>query len=228
MKLHFSKKSITAPLFAAVLFVSSIIYAQVKPATTNDPKAKTVLDVLSKKYRSFKTIKASFKLFLENTASKTHEEKSGSLVLKGAKYVVEMGTIQIISDAKTVWTFTKDENEVTISKAEQKNKGINPSEIFTMYENGFLYQLVPNEKEGGKEFQVIELTPTDKTKNYFKIKLYIDKTTQSIMKSKIFDKNGNRYSYEIVQFTPNVAIDDSYFSFDTKKHPGVEVTDNRD
>ena len=217
--------------FATMLLCFSISFqhlsAQNKPAT-NDPKAKIILDGLSKKYKSFKTIKAGFKFMLENAASKTKEEKSGTITLKGAKYLVEMGNIQIICDANQIWTYSKDENEVTINKNEQKNKGINPAEIFTMYESGFIYQLANNEKEGGKEYQVIELTPTDKTKSYFKLKLYIDKANQSIAKTKIFDKNGNHYTYEVVNFSANTPVEDAFFTFDSKKHPGIEITDNRD
>jgi outer membrane lipoprotein-sorting protein len=215
--------------FTAFIFFAQNSFAQKSIAPiTNDPKAKVVLDAMSKKYRSFKTIKAGFKMVLENTASKTKEEKTGMIVLKGMHYHVEFGNLEITCDNKSVWTYTKDENEVTVNKYDANAKAINPADIFTLYEKGFLYQLAADEKEGGKLYQVIELTPTDKTKNYFKLKLYIDKASQAIAKTKIFDKNGNRYTYEIVQFTPNTAFEDAYFSFDAKKHPGVEVTDNRD
>jgi outer membrane lipoprotein-sorting protein len=82
-------------------------------------------------------------------------------------------------------------------------------------------------KENGKDLQVVELTPIDKSKNYFKIKLVIDKTTQSIARSKIFDKNGNVYTYYVTQFQSNQTIEDATFTFDLKKHPGVEVNDIR-
>ena len=43
----------------------------------------------------------------------------------------------------------------------------------------------------------------------------------------VFDKNGNRYTYEIKAFTPNPTLADSFFTFDTNAHPGVEVVDLR-
>ena len=220
-------KSIFSILFIATFFSAQ---AQIKPAqsaTSNDPKAKIILDGMSKKYRSFKTIKANFKMVLENATSKNKEEKTGMLVLKGSKYHVEMGNIEISCDNKTIWTYTKEENELTINNFEPNAKGISPADIFTLYEKGFAYQLAEKVKENGKDLQVIELTPTDKSKNYFKIKLFVDNASQSIVRSKIFDKNGNRYTYEIAQFASNTPFEETYFSFDAKKHPNVEITDNR-
>jgi outer membrane lipoprotein carrier protein len=43
----------------------------------------------------------------------------------------------------------------------------------------------------------------------------------------MFDKGGNRYKYTIAKFNPNVKVDDSFFTFDPKKYPGVEVIDLR-
>ena len=223
-------KSILKNLFAVVIltFIAVNIFAQAKPAAvSNDPKTKALLDGMSKKYRSYKTIKANFKMVLENAASKTKEEKVGLIVLKGGKYHVEMGSLEITCDTKSIWSFSKDDNEVTVNNYEPNAKGISPADIFTLYEKGFLYQMAEVVKENGKELQVVELTPTDKSKNYFKIKLFIDKASQSMVRTNIFDKNGNHYTYEIVQLTPNAPFEDVYFSFDAKKHPKVEVTDNR-
>jgi outer membrane lipoprotein-sorting protein len=43
----------------------------------------------------------------------------------------------------------------------------------------------------------------------------------------IFDKNGNKYTYQIKTFTPNVKVPETTFAFDAKKYPGVEVVDLR-
>ncbi|MEY2830538.1 MAG: hypothetical protein RIQ33_2396 [Bacteroidota bacterium] len=217
-------KKLKLSLFALFTLVCCVVFAQNK-GTSN--QAKLLLDGMSKKYKSYKTIKANFKLSIENTANKIKEEKKGLLVLKANKFRVEMDNQEISCDGKTVWTFMKDANEVQINNYEANPNGISPADIFTMYEKGFLYQMAEVIKENGKDLQVVELTPTDKSKNYFKIKLVIDKASQSIARSKIFDKNGNVYTYYVTQFQSNQTIDDAAFTFDIKKHPGVEVNDIR-
>ena len=53
------------------------------------------------------------------------------------------------------------------------------------------------------------------------------KKDKSIQSWTMFDKSGNRYKYAISKFVPNVKVDDSFFTFDPKKYPGVEVIDLR-
>jgi len=71
----------------------------------------------------------------------------------------------------------------------------------------------------------IELTPTDKTKPFFKILLYVNNNT--IVSTKLFEKTGNRYTYSTSSLVPNGNIPDATFVFDAKKFPGAEVVDLR-
>jgi outer membrane lipoprotein-sorting protein len=81
--------------------------------------------------------------------------------------------------------------------------------------------------EGGQVYEEIDLVPEKKNAQYFKIKMMIAKKDKSIQSWTMFDKSGNRYKYVITKFTPNLKIDDTFFSFDPKKYPGVEIIDVR-
>lgn len=194
----------------------------------SDPKAKVVLDNVSKKFKSLKSVIANFILKIEGANNSVSDSKKGSVYVKGTKYKVVMGDQEIISDNKTSWTYAKDVNEVTINNVDQNNQGMTPAKIFTnFYDKDFLYKLNGETTEKGKVLQNIELTPTDKSKPYFKVLIDVDKKTQTLARMKVFEKNGNRYTYEISSFQPNGAVTDDMFTFDAKKHPGVEVVDLR-
>jgi outer membrane lipoprotein-sorting protein len=203
------------------LFLFQAVYAQ------GDKKAKEILTGTSAKYKSYKSMRAEFSYTLENPQAKIKETQVGNIILSGAKYRLNIAGQEIISDAKTIWTYMKEAKEVQVNDVDPSAEGIKPSEIFTMYEKGFLYKFIDEKNVGGKLVQNLELTPTDKTKEFFKIKLTIDKATKQIVKSIIFDKNGNRYTYAIKTFTPNFAVNANTFMFDIKKYPGVEVVDLR-
>jgi outer membrane lipoprotein-sorting protein len=192
-----------------------------------DKKAKDILTGVSAKYKSYKSMRAEFSYTLENPQAKIKETQAGSIILSGAKYRLAIAGQEIICDGKTIWTYMKEAKEVQVNDVDPSAEGIKPSEIFTMYEKGFLYKFVDEKKVAGKIQQNLELTPTDKSKEFFKIKLTIDKASKQIVKSVIFDKNGNRYTYAIKTFTPNYAVNASSFMFDAKKFPGVEVVDLR-
>jgi len=75
--------------------------------------------------------------------------------------------------------------------------------------------------------QEIELTPTDKTRPFHKVYVYIDKGSNSIQSARFLEKTGGRYSYTITSLKTNANISDNEFNFDKTKHPNVEVVDLR-
>ena len=202
--------------------------AQSKGAGQNDPKAKSILDNVSKKFQSLKSVVANFMLKVQGANNSVNDSKKGTVYMKGSKYKVSMDEQEIISDNKTSWTYAKDVNEVTINNVDQSSTSITPAKLFTnFYDKDFLYRLDGESTEKGKVLQNIEMTPTDKSKNIFKVVVSVDKKNQNIAKMKVFEKNGNQYTYEITNFTPNANVNDAMFTFDAKKYPGVEVVDLR-
>jgi outer membrane lipoprotein-sorting protein len=195
-----------------------------------DPQAKLILAQVSKKYRSYKkTIKTDFTFSVQNKAANVNESQKGTLYVNAAanKYKVSMSDKDIISDGKTQWTYLKGDQEVQVSKAGTTDDALNPAQVFTMYEKGFKYLYTGERKAGTKVYQMIDLSPVDTKKSYYKIRLSIDKAAKQISSVLIFDKNGSNYTYAINTFSPTAKIPESTFVFDAKKFPGVEVVDLR-
>ncbi|MBX2921583.1 MAG: outer membrane lipoprotein carrier protein LolA [Chitinophagaceae bacterium] len=212
-------------ILAAVLSLASA-QTSVKSLGTSDPDAKKLLDEVSAKFKSYTAVKAAFSLKIENSAGKVQGTKKGVAYMKGNQYKVELTDQEIYCDGKSVWTYDKNSNEVQVSKFDASGNSFTPQKIFTnFYDKDFLYKMNDEKKEGGKTLQEIELTPTDKSKAFFKILAYVDKASKNISSTKLFEKNGNRYTYSVTSFSPNTKIDNSVFVFDAKKYPGVEVID---
>ncbi|WP_336515591.1 outer membrane lipoprotein carrier protein LolA [Pollutibacter soli] len=212
-----------------LLLISSLSFAQTpKGMGKSDPEAKKILDEVSTKFKSYKTVKANFALKIENAAGKTQGSKSGVLQMKGMKYKVDITGQEIFCDSKNVWTLDKSANEVQVSKLDESAGNITPQKLFSnFYDNDFLYVTNDDVKRGNKVYQVVELTPIDKTKPFFKVLVEVDKATKTIMSTRVFEKNGNRYIYTINSLSTNAPIADETFVFDAKKFPGVEVIDLR-
>lgn len=210
-----------------VFIIFSLSIASSVKAQQKDQKAEQILNGVSSKYKGYKSVQADFIIKVEGGNSKTTDQQTGTLYLKGNKYKLKINNQEIISDSKTVWTYLKDANEVQINSFETDDNTISPTDIFTIYEKDFLYAFTEEQLIGGKTIQIIDLTPNDKNKSYFKVRLEIDKVEKAIQSAVVFDKNGNRYTYEIRKFIPNPEIADTFFSFDTNKYPGIEVVDLR-
>jgi len=216
-------KKISALLLLTMISVMGL------QAQNTDAKAKAILAEVSKKYRSYNVIKTDFSFMLENPQAKIKETQQGSLIAKSEanKYKVTMTDQELYSDGKSQWTYLKDNKEVQITDVDNNTDGINPAKIFTIYEKGYKYLFTGEKKVGAKTLQTIDLSPLDIKKSIFKIRLTIDKAAKQITNVVIFDKSGNRYTYAIKSFTPNVKVAESVFAFDAKKYPGVEVVDLR-
>jgi outer membrane lipoprotein-sorting protein len=194
-----------------------------------DAKAKAILADVSKKYRSYDVVKTDFTFTLESPQNKAKDIQKGTLLVKAAanKYKVTMTDQDMISDGKSQWTYLKKDKEVQVSVVDKTGDALNPAQIFTLYEKGFKYLYTSDKKIGAKVYQMIDLSPTDTKKSYFKIRLGIDKVAKQVASVLIFDKNGNKYTYDVKTFVPNVKVPESTFTFDAKKYPGVEVVDLR-
>lgn len=205
----------------------SILFFITSAFVNSDKDAGKILEKVSKNYKSYKTIKANFKIKIINKQNKSSQSEKGILYVKGKKFRVEMDGQEIYCDGKTMWTYLKDVNEVQISDYNAKKTDINPSEIFTVYEKGFLFKFIGEGKKGNIVTQQIELTPTDKKKPFFKVKLTIDKMAKKILDMTVLNKNGIESLYEITDFSPNLNLEDSFFKFDKKTKPGVVEIDLR-
>ncbi|MCS6992022.1 MAG: outer membrane lipoprotein carrier protein LolA [Chitinophagales bacterium] len=196
-------------------------------AQQNDPRATQILNSVSATYKELKSAQADFSIRIESPHSKTPDVQTGTLFIKGNKYKLSLKNQEVISDNVTVWTYLKEANEVQVSHYEPDENTITPIQLFTLYEKDFLYAFTEEKQMQGKTIQYIELTPLDKSKPYFKVRLGIDKATRTVQSAVVFDKNGNRYHFEIRNFVANPALADSFFQFDPRAYPGIEIVDLR-
>jgi outer membrane lipoprotein carrier protein len=214
------KKTIIALSIIIIAFIGLSSF------TNQDQKAAKILNDVSKTYKSYKTIKAKFSLSITAKNSKKAVVQKGTLYLKGKKFRIDMDGQKIFCDGKKMWTYFSDgSNEVQITNYDPKAQDINPSEIFTIYKKGFMYRYSGEVIKNGKKIQKIELTPEDKSKSFFKVKISIDKMAHKITDMTIYSKNGSHTDYAITSFSPNVPISDKFFKFNKKDYPGVIVID---
>lgn len=212
-----------------LLLLSFSAIALFSAAQTSDPDAKKILDAVSAKFKTFKTVQANFTYKVEDSKGKAMSTKTGTIWMKGTRYKVVFGSLEIFSDGTTIWNYDKNAKEVTINTVDASSNGITPQKLFTnFYDADFLYKLNGEKKVSGKTVQEIELTPREKDgKKYHKVYLWIDKVAQTIFSTRVLENEGNRYTYTVTNMKTNGAMPDNLFIFDKKKYPGVEEVDLR-
>lgn len=215
-------------LFIGMALLQTAVFAQTTDQGKNDPSAKTILDKVSAKFKTFKSVQSAFNLKVEDAKGKVQGDKKGMVYMKGPKYRVSLTGQEIFCDGNVVWTYDKTSNEVTITKFDPSANAITPQKLFTnFYDKDFLYKLNGEKKEGSKTIQEIEMTPVDKSKSFHKVLVYVNKGAQTISSTRVLEKNGNKYTYTVSGLNGNATVNDAQFVFDKKNYPGVEEVDLR-
>ncbi len=211
-------KKIIAILIA--FFTITSLFAQVE-----NSDAKKILDIFSKKMQSYKTMKFKFSYTMLDEAHGINDTKAGTIYIQDDKYRLYISDQLIISNGETVWTHIKEANEVQITEVDPYDNNT-PNKMLTSYDENYVPKLIKEEKMNGKLCYVLDLTPKE-AQSYYKVRLYISKADYMIQNSTIYDKNGTTFTYNITEFTPNVVIHPSRFSFNADKHEGITVIDMR-
>lgn len=197
-------------------------------AQQRDPKAKALLDEVSSKFKSYQSVMVNFAYQINNAAGKVLSKKTGTVQMKGNKYIIDMGSNKIISDGSVIWNYDPLAKEVTINSVSNSDNTLTPQKLFTdFYNKDFMYAMQQDGTIGGKAVNKVVLQPIDKSKPLSLVYLAIDKASKNIVSATIVEKSGNRYVYQVSNFKTNVAAPDANFTFDKSMYPGVEVVDLR-
>jgi len=205
-------------LFIALIFAANILIAQ-----SVDKKATAILDEISAKTKSFKTLRIEFSYTMENIKEKVKDNFNGTLLSKGDKYKLSIAGQDVISDGKTSWTYLKEAKEVQINEVGTDDDSFTPTKMLTSYNANYNSKFIEEKNNN----QVIELTPKKKGKTLIKVRLSIDKLKKQVSSFVIYDKSGNTFTYTVNKFTPDATLADKEFVFNKAEHPGVEVVDMR-
>jgi len=210
-----------------IFITASLLFITILSNAQGDAKAKAILDKVSANVKSLKSLKANFSITITGAKTKA-QTKSGTVNMKGNKYFITLSGQEIYCDTKTIWTYMKESNEVQINSFDPNENSFTPSKLFTnFYDKEYTYKYASSTMFGGKKVDVILLTPTNKAKQYSKIELMIDQAKSVVAGGKMYEKNGNIYSYSVSGYTPNPTLTDNLFIYDAKKHPKAEVVDLR-
>jgi outer membrane lipoprotein carrier protein len=212
-------------LYTSILAV--LFFAQHLALAQYDPKALQVLDAMSNKYQNIGAYQANFSYTLINEQEGISDRFDGNLLVMGDKFRLIMAGQEIFCDGKTVWTYIEEINEVNIDHYDANEMEMSPSKIYNAYKKGYKFLFIDEKTQSGQIFQTIDLVPEDTGSPFFKVRLSIGKKDFNLHFWEIFDKNGNRYQYQVKSFQESASVNNTDFEFDVKKYPGVEVIDLR-
>ena len=209
MKTMTFKKKL-ASLFSLMLISLITVQAQ---------DAKTLLNEVSTKVKSYDNILINFNYTLNNAKEQVKQDTRGNITLKGEHYFLNMLGVTRISNGKKIYTIVPEDEEVTISSYNaEENKGISPSKMLTFYEQGYLYRMEALQYIKGRKIQFIKLIPKNSNAEIKDILLGIDMQSKQVYQLIQTDSSGTSYTITIHSFKTNQVISKNLFVFDEAKY----------
>jgi len=187
--------------------------------------SEKILSQLQKKYDGIKDATISFTQKMQFNVSKKEQTIVGKLTFKkGNKYKIEIGEQTIITDGKTVWTYSKSNKQVLVNDYQEDEGMLTPDKIMTALPKQYTSEIIGKEKLDKLNTIVVKLQPKEKSSHKF-IQVWVDGSESLMRKIQAHHSNGNTTTYNIDEIKTNTGIPDSFFVFDAPK--GVEVIDMR-
>ncbi|TDE30488.1 outer membrane lipoprotein carrier protein LolA [Flavobacterium ranwuense] len=204
-------------LIAALLFFSFSIQAQ-------DKKAKELLDQVTAKVQSYNTIIIDFKYSLTNAKENINQDSKGNVTMKGNQYVLNFMGVTKIFDGKKTYTIVPEDEEITISKVNEKDdNAITPSKMLTFFNTGYKYNMDILQNVKGRKIQYIKLVPTSSKDQRKEVLLGIDIQTKHIYNLIEIGKKGTKTTLTVNSFKTNQPLSKNQFTFAESKYPNYYI-----
>ena len=195
-----------------LLLSTSISMAQ------NSAKAKSLLDEVYNKVKSYDNIFVDFKYSLNNEEANINTETRGDVTMQGDKYLFNYLGSKQLYDGKKVYTVVPENEEVTIEEKLDDENTITPSKMLTFYKQGHNYDWDILQNIQGRKIQFVKLTPIDTNSEIKTILLGIDVETKHIYKLIETGKNGTKTTITVNSFKIDQPLSKTLFTFDENKY----------
>ena len=200
--------------------IASLVLLFVTQAVSAQNNAEAIIRLMVNQMKSHKNVEMTYK-YQVSTEGLTTENQQGKGWLQGEAYKVEMVEQQIISDGKTIWNYLIDEEEVMISNA---TEGVDntPLKLLTSLDENYAATLTGMDAQGNA---VIELA--NPKGQYKRVTLRVNANKLSINSLDVYMEDGTKLTITMEEMKFDQDLDKDFFTFDTKKHPKVDVIDMR-
>jgi len=189
-----------------------------------DKKAKDLLDEVTAKVKSYENISIDFKYSLQNSKENINQDSKGNVMLKGNLYYLNFMGLTKIFDGKKTYTIVPEDEEITISKVDDKDENaITPSKMLTFFNAGYKYYWNKLEDIKGRKIQYIKLIPISSKDQRKEILLGIDVQTKHIYNLIEMGKNGTKTTLTVNSFKTNQPMSKNQFIFDESKYKGYYI-----
>lgn len=208
--IKYFKKSIVT---IVVLGINVMIFGQ-----SIDTKSKTILDDITKSYKSKKNSYFKFSYVAGGTT------QTGIFYSDNSRYKLKiMGTEQIF-DGKKVYSISDEDKEITIAKPNENQIAFSPLSYLDSYKNDYNVTYSGKKTLSGIPVDIIKMTPV-KANGMKSVTLYVNLPQKKLIKLEQLSSNNDLAVITINNYKENQILSPSIFTFDKSKYPNYLITE---
>jgi chaperone LolA len=187
------------------------------------------LEIISRVHDRYEEIKDAVLSFQQNVVfgmTKNEQTFTGILKMKKSdKYRIELEDQTIVTDGKSVWSYSKSNNQVLVDKYRENPKSLSPDKLLMNVPDEYSTTMLGKEKVGKREWLILKMVPNEKNANLKWMKVWVDDDEYLMHKVQILDVSDNLTTYTIDDLKINTGLSDELFQY--KAPPDAEVVDLR-
>lgn len=184
--------------------------------------ARKILDRTAEAFAKAGGVEISFTVQASGTSS------TGTLRLKGDKFLLESEDAKTWFDGRTQWSYLASSDEVNVSEpTAEELQSINPYALISLYKQGYSLKLAKADNAALASLHKVVLTATDSKRDFRQVVLYITKDTYRPRRVEIRHRGGDSSVILIDGYHTGKNFPDAFFVFDKKTCPSAEVIDLR-
>ncbi|WP_417431834.1 LolA family protein [Halpernia sp.] len=187
-----------------------------------DAKSKTILDAVTKNYKSNNN--TYFKFVYGTGNGKITKTEPGIFYSAKDKYKLKiMGTEQIFDGSK-IYNISAEDHEVTIAKPNGNEMMFSPLNYLETYNKDYNVNYVGKIKVNGVNADRIKLTPI-KDNGIKYVYLYVNSAKNQLVKLEQFSKDNNISVIAMKDYKENQNLSADMFSFDKNQYKNYIITE---
>lgn len=201
--IHFKK-------YIFVLLLPYVLFAKA-------PSSDQIVHKMRKQFETSDVEKISFTEVYKWNMTGEEASVHGKLWLKGEDhFYVETDDQIIVSNGKTLWTYSKSANRVLIDNLSTAEGTILPNQILLQYTKQYKGMVLGEEVINDRSCYLIEFTPKETTGYIANVRMWIDKDVWLPKQFEQTDLQGNQTVFQDLNVELNSKVQNDLFQFTLK------------
>jgi len=209
-----------------IKFFLTVFFLSILPLSAQTSmEAKNILDAVAETISKQENLQFNFTYVLNNRQENIRQEAKGKVVVAGERYKLDFMGIEQLFDGEKTYTIVPENEEITISAAQEDDLGINPTELLRFYVKGYDYQMDIKQNVKGRPIQFIKLIPSEENPDIQYLLLGIDTNANSIYRLIEVGSNGTQTTLTLNNQLVNQPLAEDYFRFKPDQYPDYYINE---